>query len=648
MTIKTIPVNTLVAIGRFLEMDRKTVVLAIALAFSAWLSFAIATTFDVQNAYWAAMPAWVVAQASRGLLLERAVFRVVGTLIGAAAGFALVHLPAHPYVQLLLLGGWIALNAGLTHILRGVHGYGALLSGITAAIVVIPAVLTPSGSLDLAVARVECTLIGVVVVTLVMGLLTPGSPRRAFYARVRGVAGDAVAYAASILREGADDDESDERRILSEISRLESSARLTLAGSLAGYRRLRAVDALMVGSLSIMAAALALMRGSRAAQPQYIDLSQRMDRIAAHLHSDNTHRIGNVRIADHDAEPSRLSIALAQILQADAELHTPSGAEARSFETRLADLAPHREWYVARRTGLAAGAATFMASALGYWSGWPPIALAALGVCIFAMVLGSMALPQKIAPQLLAGVIAGIAVAIFYRFTVQPAIATLSDLLLTIAPFLLLGGFVRMYPRTAIAGVDGNMCFLLASQAGNLPAAAAVVWGDGLALASAAALVAGTFILLPRRSTRQATDVAALIRRDLRRMINSAPASDSREWQARASRQILRLALHLGRAPELGNRWPNGLLAALNVGYAITRLHEAAVTDATVAQTKARALEVLQGFSNNPFGTARALRSLAGADNAPLHQVLRELADVLASAAGLLMFGAAEQRPPDR
>lgn len=61
---------------------------AFRLAVAAWLAFAIASVLHVKNAYWAAMPIWVVAQSSRGLLFERAVSRVVGTLAGA-------HLPGH-------------------------------------------------------------------------------------------------------------------------------------------------------------------------------------------------------------------------------------------------------------------------------------------------------------------------------------------------------------------------------------------------------------------------------------------------------------------------------------------------------------------------------------------------------------------------
>lgn len=126
---------------RFSRIDQNLAARAATLALSAWVAFAIASVWHVEHAYWAAMPVWVVAQASRGVLLERAFFRVVGTLLGAAAGFLLLRLPVHPYVQLAPLGLWVAASAGLTHILRGVHGYGALLAGITAPIVVIPAVL---------------------------------------------------------------------------------------------------------------------------------------------------------------------------------------------------------------------------------------------------------------------------------------------------------------------------------------------------------------------------------------------------------------------------------------------------------------------------------------------------------------------------
>lgn len=166
------------ALARWLGLDQAAAAQAARLALAAWLAFSIAALLRVQNAYWAAMPIWVVAQPSRGLLLERALYRLCGTLLGALFGFAVLAYDA-PAVQLILLAAVIALFAGATHLLRGAKAYAALMAGMTAAVVVIPSALSLQNSW--ALARVECTLIGVLAVTLVLWLFTP-KPRRAdFY-----------------------------------------------------------------------------------------------------------------------------------------------------------------------------------------------------------------------------------------------------------------------------------------------------------------------------------------------------------------------------------------------------------------------------------------------------------------------------------
>ncbi len=627
-------------------IDRRVVVRALVLALSAWVAFAIAALHHVQNAYWAAMPVWVVAQASRGVLIERALFRVLGTLLGALAGFAILHVPVSPYVQFALLGLWVAANGGLTHVLRGVHGYGALLAGVTAAIVVIPAVLAPGASLSLATARVECTLIGVVVATVITGLATPRSPSQAFFARLRCLSADAVAYAAQVLRLGAAELGHEKRRILGEISEVEASARLILAGSFEGYRRLHDVDSLVVGSLAVMSAAVALGPDEprQAGQDKDIELAARLDRVAGLLRQESVPSPTGP-FAQVGAPPGtqRLSGALDRILEANLALSQPLGASTlRPFRSRLSVLAPHREWSQAGRTALAAGSATFLAAALARWAGSPVVVQAAVGVCIFSLVLGSLALPQHIAPKLLAGVVSGVLLAVFYRLAVQPGLSSTTGLLLSLVPFLLLGGFLRAHPRTAIAGVDTNMCFLLVSQAGTTAVASAMdVVGGAVALAAAAGLVAGNYILMPRSSVRQAEEAVAVIRRDLLRMVEPVPGGAIGDWPARSSRQILRLSLHLGRSKELSERWPKGMLAVLSLGHAIERLH--GIPEPAAGPAKVEALTTLQSLAENPMHTARALRSLAEAKaGLPLDQALLDLANSLESSAGLLTFGRAE------
>jgi uncharacterized membrane protein YccC len=623
-----------------LALDRPVVARGLVLALSAWVAFAIATLVHVQNAYWAAMPVWVVAQASRGVLVERAVFRVMGTLLGAAVGFALLHVPVDPYVQFALLGLWVAVNGGLTHVLRGVHGYGALLAGITAAIVVIPSVLAPGASLELATARVECTLIGVLVATVITGLATPKSPAQAFFLRIRFLSADAVAYAAGVLRHGAPAMGAEKRRILAEISEVEASARLTLAGSFEGYRRLHDVDSLVVGMLGVMSAAVAV-RPQEAAPVGWAEgLTPRLEWLADRLRSEAEPQSGEVSSVDMEPRSGRLSSALTRLLEANAALARPlEPSRALPFQRELAVLAPHREWPQAGRTALASGAATFLAAAWARWSGSPLVVQAAVGVCIFSLVLGSMALPQRIAPKLLTGVVVGAFVAAVYRLLVQPSFPSPPALWWTLAPFLLVGGFLRAHPRTAIAGVDFNMCFLLASQAGATAAVSTLaIVGGSAALAAAACLVAGSYILMPRSSVKQAEEAVGVIRRDLLRMVEPDPGEAIADWRARGARQILRLSLHLGRAKDLGWRWPKGMLAVLSLGHAIEALHE--LPDAAEGATKSEAFGGLRRLVEDPRGTAGEMRRLAGATpDAALRQALSDLAEGLDGSAELLTFG---------
>ena len=61
--------------------------------------------------------------------------------------------------------------------------------------------------------------------------------------------------------------------------------------------------------------------------------------------------------------------------------------------------------------------------------------------------------------------VAGVLAAIFYRLALQPAILTPAQLLLSLVPFMLVGGFLGTHPRFAAIGIDFNMCFMPASQA---------------------------------------------------------------------------------------------------------------------------------------------------------------------------------------
>ena len=667
----------------FLGLDRAAVGHGLRLALAAWLALAIAVGLHIANPYWAAMPIWVVTQATRGLLLERAVFRVLGTLIGAAAGFGFMRLTGNPWALFALLGLWVAVAAGLTHLLRGVHAYAALLAGMTAAIVVLPTLLAPASSAALGLARVECTLIGVCVVTAVTGLFTPDSARADFYRRARDLAADAVDFAATMAG-GAElaPHAASERRILAEITEIDAAAALVSAGSIEGYRRLHDVTALAVSSLAVMAAGRAL-RGRRlrgGALPEGIEARLRAD--AVHLRRGG----GELGVpagvaagvaaawAAEDAAPAlrRLHDALTRLLAAAAALAAePVAADARSFGSKAVYLAPHRDWRLARRTGVVAGGGTLLAAVAGYLSGWPAGELTALGVCIFSMVLSTQPVPRTAAAKLLGGMLAGIAVATAYRFLVQPRIDGFLPLMVSVAPVLVVGGLARAGRRTAIPAIDFNMGFLLAGQIGMGAAGAAAILGGSAALGLAAGVVCLGFILMPTPPYRRAMAAAEAIRRDLARLIARREPTGPARWHPRTAREILRLTLQLSRAgallPEEGRAEaggagasrktadrsppafgaPGGILAALSFGHAIGDLQDAAADPALDQPSRASAraaLATLHRFAADPQGIAQALAAQArGVADGDTRAAIEDAAGALAAGAALFAFGLADR-----
>ncbi|WP_408583187.1 FUSC family protein [Paraburkholderia tropica] len=72
--------------GRF----EASAIFALCATVAALLALTSAYLLGIDSPRWAGMTVWLVAQTTRGLLFERAVARLVGSIIGASAGAATV------------------------------------------------------------------------------------------------------------------------------------------------------------------------------------------------------------------------------------------------------------------------------------------------------------------------------------------------------------------------------------------------------------------------------------------------------------------------------------------------------------------------------------------------------------------------------
>ncbi len=579
------------------SFSRAAVLHGLRLALAAWIAFAIAALLHLENAYWAAMPVWVVIQPYRGLMLERGLFRILGTLTGAALGFAILWLVPDPYLDVTLLALCVAVSAGLAQVLRGTPAYGAMMIGMSAAVVILPSVLNPAGGLGLALARTECTIIGVAVVTVVTGVFTQPLTEAAFLANVRRLTAEIVGFAVDTVATGTVED-ARVRALLHRFAEADGIAVAVSAGSIAGRRRLHQIDALMVAALAVMAAAQTQSRRSLAKRAA---LGEPLRSVAALVNSGERAQSSLRTVLG--GLPETLAGALDSLFAAEAALHAPASATPASgtLDRMAMLLAPHRRWAVVNRNALLAAAATWVAGTLGLAAGRPEAELLALGVCIFSMVLGYLPDARKAAPSMFVGVLAGVAAATAYRVWVQPGVSGLSDLLLGIAPFLVVGGLARAHPKTALPAIDANMCFLLGSQAGMPAAGAGEIFVGAAALVAAATLVLGGVAALPRTASPRRGRVARTVAADLRRLIHHPPPGAAEHRPV--AHDLLRLALHLVREGELRGDIPREMLAALCLAQTVVVLHR---------QGEREALAVLEDFDRDPRGVAARLAALGG------------------------------------
>jgi uncharacterized membrane protein YccC len=290
-------------------------------------------------------------------------------------------------------------------------------------------------------------------------------------------------------------------------------------------------------------------------------------------------------------------------------------------------LPPHRDWRRARISGGVAGLGTFVVATLGHLSGWGAAELTALGVCIFSMVLGSLPEPRAVAPKLLAGVAAGVAVAAAYRFFVQPHVHGTLALILSVAPVIAVGAWARVHPRTAAPALDANMCFMLGSQAGMPAVSLAAIANGSAALLLASLLVAGGFLLAPAGGAARLRNAKRTIQRDLARMVaHRPPATTAEAWSARMNRRLQRLALDLQRLLRQDGK-AGGLLATLNVGHGVAALQRAAVATPAAAAV----LAALSGRLDDIDAADRA-RAAGHGLPPPLADTVHDLADALEQA----------------
>ncbi|MFX4086850.1 MULTISPECIES: FUSC family protein [Sphingobium] len=470
-------------------LNRQAAIFSAKCFLAAIMALYIALRTSQSDPSWAIVTTYVVAQSRAGAVVSKSVFRVIGTIIGAAASVFMV--PPLVNAPELLSGAvalWLGLCAFLSLIDKTSRSYAFMLAGYTACIVVFPSVNQPDAIFDVAIARVQEITLGILCGTIVHAVILPSSSADLLRERLDGVLSDAARWtvdALSIARPETLDN--DRRRLATRINDLYDLLLHTgyeLGGASRQRRVYLALLAQMERMLPLLAAVDDRVMELRRSGTMGADVEAFLEEVSARVstsfgagpgdHAD----LRRLRYDCRRFEPSltsgftwhqaillnlfaRLS-DLVQVQENCLALRSAIVSEPRSPKERrrisalleTKTRAMERDYTGALLTAMCTGLALFCACLLWITSAWKDGGTAVLNAGIFFSIYSSSTNPTALLRNKLVGVGVRTLLAIVYVLVIIPSIDGFVMFAAALAPVLLISGAAMTVPRYAPLGFN--------------------------------------------------------------------------------------------------------------------------------------------------------------------------------------------------
>ena len=169
---------------------------------AAMLAVYVSLRIGLPRPYWAMSTCYIVAQPWSGMARAKGIYRIFGTLAGAAVAVAMVPLLVDaPPLLAAAMALWVGLCLAASLLIPAPQNYAFLLAGYTAAIVGFPVVDAPGTIFDTAVARALEINTGIMCVLLVESIFPMHAGPRVLAQLDRTLA-SLVALTKDVLRGG--------------------------------------------------------------------------------------------------------------------------------------------------------------------------------------------------------------------------------------------------------------------------------------------------------------------------------------------------------------------------------------------------------------------------------------------------------------
>ena len=450
---------------------------------AAMLAFSIALLLDMPRPYWAMASVYITSNVLTGATYSKAVYRILGTLVGAAATIVLVpNLVDAPEFLSLAIALWVGICLYLSLIDGTPRGYVFMLAGYTVALLGFPIVETPQAAFDLVSSRVQEIGLGIVCASVVAMLVLPRRVVSAISAQADAWLAGARRLGVGVLTGAGSNAERDGERIrlaaaASEIDQLSSHLGYEVPTSSNVARSLRRLRQHMLTLLPLLASIEDRKLALNSRQEASACAGGVCARIAGWLEQGGCDRqeddalratLDEIRpVLRAEAGWTDIAVAgfvvrlrnLVDVMQ-DCQLLRDAIADGRNPDSlRLAfkpeapaDVVSHRDHGPALLAAAAVALSVLLCCVFWIATGWPDGATAP----VFAAVLGSLLAgvddPLPTFRSFYGVLLVVIAVHGIYVFGVFPRITTLEMLIASLMPAFLLFGWMAARPATARIG----------------------------------------------------------------------------------------------------------------------------------------------------------------------------------------------------
>lgn len=608
---------------------------------AAMLAYYIALRIGLPRPFWAIITSYIVSQPLAGAVLSKAVFRVLGTVLGAAAAVVLVpNLANAPELLSFGLACWLGLCVYLALLDRTPRSYVFLLAGYTAGIIGFPSVLAPGAIFDTAILRVQEIVLGIACASLVHGAVFPQTATARLIARVDAILRDAALWSADALADSPDENLHRDRRRLAldvfEIHQLSVHLPFDPARLLPRLAVVRALQDQISMILPLGAACLDRIErlGGLAALPKSVEtlledarawLVQQNPAVAQGraLSGRSIALVPQHVTTWHSALELNLMVRLAELVE----------AHAACLSLRQQLVAPHRR---DRDAGMSAGfygsgrrllhrdhaaalrgaiSVTFgVALICVFWigAGWPDGGSAALLAGAVGAILVNLDARPEVGWRVLIGGLAGTALAFVYDFAILPRVTDFVPLIGVLAPAFLVMGTMISIPSMAPYAL--GMVLTLPTSMGLTDhygsEAATFLNGDMAQLVAIGIPVLVLSLIGPASANKRARRLVTITRRELADRCVSRSAPGTALWLSTLLDRIAYLQPH-AVGPDGPEDALDTMLVGARIGIGMDELRELRGTE-TDGRAAAAIDDVLRSLREHLQAGASAGAAEAG------------------------------------